>query len=378
MRPSARNLKTLPIGIHCLDRGLYLRVTSKGRYWIFKYQLNNKRKEIGLGGIDQPIIAVQGKAAKLRAYVANGLDPRTSVGPRKAILVSDITQEALEHIIYVRQLGKSRQLVWKRIFKRIEKAWGTRRLTSISPQDVLDFLKTIWSSQPGNAKDTLIVCKGFFDYALGRNLIGSNPAIWEKNLELHLPSHAQVRKTHPIKHYKALDAEVLRTYVHELETRRTACSRAILTIILTACRKSEILLLKWEEVDWKNRILKIPTERRKDRKGEPFLVPLSDQAFDLLKSIEPVKGNPYVFAGRKTCLSSYTLVSSFSLLTGATLHGCRSTFSDWCAKNNKNFLVAEKCLMHSVGNQVFRAYQRDDLLEQRRILLQEWADYLHS
>lgn len=59
-----------------------------------------------------------------------------------------------------------------------------------------------------------------------------------------------------------------------------------------------------------------------------------------------------------------------------TVHGTRSTFSDWCAKNNKNFLVSEKQLMHAVGNEVFRAYQRDDLLEQRRVLMQEWADYL--
>lgn len=59
-----------------------------------------------------------------------------------------------------------------------------------------------------------------------------------------------------------------------------------------------------------------------------------------------------------------------------TLHGMRSTFSDWGAKNEKNFLVSEKQLMHAVGNNVFRAYQRDDLLEQRRKLMQEWADYL--
>ena len=58
------------------------------------------------------------------------------------------------------------------------------------------------------------------------------------------------------------------------------------------------------------------------------------------------------------------------------MHGCRSTFSDWCAQNGKNFLVSEKCLMHAVGGAVFMAYQRDDLLEQRRVLLQEWADFL--
>ena len=60
------------------------------------------------------------------------------------------------------------------------------------------------------------------------------------------------------------------------------------------------------------------------------------------------------------------------------MHGVRSSFSDWCARNGKNFLVSEKCLMHSVGGKVFMAYQRDNLLEQRRVLLQEWADFLYG
>ena len=59
-----------------------------------------------------------------------------------------------------------------------------------------------------------------------------------------------------------------------------------------------------------------------------------------------------------------------------TMHGCRSTFSDWCAENEKNVLVSEKCLMHVGGDKVFRAYQRSDLMNQRRQLLQEWADFL--
>ena len=60
------------------------------------------------------------------------------------------------------------------------------------------------------------------------------------------------------------------------------------------------------------------------------------------------------------------------------MHGCRSTFRDWAAENGKSDLLAEKSIMHKTGNNVVVSYQRSDLLEQRRPLMQEWADVLFS
>jgi integrase len=57
-----------------------------------------------------------------------------------------------------------------------------------------------------------------------------------------------------------------------------------------------------------------------------------------------------------------------------TMHGCRSTFRDWCAETGKDAVLAEKSLMHSTGNEVEQAYQRSDLLERRRPLMQAWGD----
>ena len=58
------------------------------------------------------------------------------------------------------------------------------------------------------------------------------------------------------------------------------------------------------------------------------------------------------------------------------MHGMRSTFRDWCAENNIDAVLAEKSLMHSTGNDVVMAYQRSDLIEQRREVMQRWADYI--
>ena len=59
-----------------------------------------------------------------------------------------------------------------------------------------------------------------------------------------------------------------------------------------------------------------------------------------------------------------------------TMHGMRSTFRDWCTQTGINEIVAEKSLMHSTGNEVVSAYQRSDLLEERRDVMQKWADLL--
>ena len=148
----------------------------------------------------------------------------------------------------------------------------------------------------------------------------------------------------------------------------------IIFTILTACRVGETSGAKWSEFDFENNIWSIPPERRKDGKPYPHRVPLSRQALEVLKSIE--RTSEFVFAINGEEGSKYSLTTMFKRMTGtnATMHGFRSTFRDWAAENEINDSVAEKCLMHSAGNAVVQAYQRSDLLELRRPVMQAWAD----
>lgn len=59
-----------------------------------------------------------------------------------------------------------------------------------------------------------------------------------------------------------------------------------------------------------------------------------------------------------------------------TMHGMRSTFRDWCAGTKQDWVASEKALSHSVGSKVTQAYLRTDMLEERRIIMQQWADFL--
>mgnify|MGYP000378074403 CR=1 FL=1 len=104
-------------------------------------------------------------------------------------------------------------------------------------------------------------------------------------------------------------------------------------------------------------------------------VPLSTQAIDLLNSIERQGEKIFEDPDRKAS-SRYSLTGLLKRMTGtdATMHGFRSTFRDWCAENDVPEILAEKSMMHQTGDAVVQAYQRSDLLEQRREVMQRWAD----
>jgi integrase len=109
------------------------------------------------------------------------------------------------------------------------------------------------------------------------------------------------------------------------------------------------------------------------------LVPLSGACLELLKAMQAVKQNDYVFAGgRGGGLSNMAMLKLLQRMgrKGLTVHGFRSTFRDWAAEktHHENF-VLEMCLAHTIKNLAEAAYRRGDLLEKRLTIMNEWADY---
>jgi integrase len=99
----------------------------------------------------------------------------------------------------------------------------------------------------------------------------------------------------------------------------------------------------------------------------------------ILRQVAEVQVDDWVFPGDKRgrpVAGSTLRVLLARLAPGITVHGFRSTFRDWTADTGKPGDLAEAALAHISGNQVKRAYQRSDLLDARRGLMQAWADYL--
>lgn len=385
-------IPTLPEGIHRYERGLYVRVTKTSRFWLLKYTCNGKRREMGLGpALDQPLDAVRAKANRYRVMIDDGVDPLDVLAEKKEQqkqeekkakmpTFAEYAPKALERILFVRQFrGELTEKSWRHTISVLsEGPLGKRRLDSITKDDIAIVIQPVWVSKPRTGRDMLNRLNGIFNVAKSEGLVEKNPAEWVGGLDALLPAMGKVRSILvPEKHHAALSAEDLRSVVQELWKTDTVSAMAVVFGALTVGRANEYLGGRWDEVDLKEKTFSVPQERRKDGKKQPHVVPLSRQALALIKRLDTSSDFLFSFLNNKPLCNS-TVIRAIKAVTDkpVTLHGMRSTFSDWCAHNEKNFLVSEKCLMHAVGNSVFRAYQRDDLLDQRRVLMQEWADFL--
>ena len=149
-------------------------------------------------------------------------------------------------------------------------------------------------------------------------------------------------------------------------------------LVLTAARSGEVRGATWDEVDLEDALWTVPATRMKA--GEEHRVPPSSAALDVLAHArEMADATGLLFPGRRGTPIAHATLSGLLLQlgTGAVPHGFRSSFRDWAAeRTDAPHAVMEAALAHKVTNRVEAAYFRSDLLDCRRKLMQEWADYL--
>ncbi len=387
---TAKNVLTLPVGIYTLERGVYLRVTASRRFWLFKYQINGVRRELGLGGVEQTLTAVRGKAAQYRALLATGVDPyemsrceasavtksAKEMRRAKCPTFEAYAEATIDKLSRLRNWSKGTHTAYTGVLRCHAYPFiGDTPVDEVTKHDILRMCRASWNKPTGQL--LLMLARMVFDRAEADQLVEESPVQWKGFLDNELPSAAVMAKGKLPKHFDAVSANTLSEIAKELLMIEDLRAKCALFGFLTVGRTVEYVLARWDEIDLDAGVMVVPPSRRKDRKSENFRVPLSTWAIEVLKSI-PVSG-PYVFSngGRKPIyrsgLSGYLKRFTDEPITA---HGTRSTFSDWCAQNDVNPMVSEKCLMHTFGGSVFRAYQRDDLLEKRRALLQTWGDFL--
>ena len=150
-------------------------------------------------------------------------------------------------------------------------------------------------------------------------------------------------------------------------------------LVLTACRSGEVRGAEWKEMDLAGREWRIPPERMKtDREHR---VPLSTRARGAPRGARargrlPV-GVPFARGGPLSEVAISALVRQLKI--GAVPHGFRSSFRDWAAEcSDAPREVCELALAHVNTNAIGAAYQRTDLFERRRALMEQWATFLRG
>lgn len=395
---TARNVLALGDGRYLIERGLYLVVRNGGaaRSYVLRYTFGGKRVDLSLGSpAVKPLAVARREADALRLRIATGDDPREErrrqrrqTAPESEPAPGSPTfaewfDSSVDGILALRRYKSEAtgRLYIKMVRRDAFPAFGQVRLDALDVADVLRCLRPIWESKTRTAS----MLRGFleivFTHARSQGLMTRpNPATWRGGLDAYLPAPAKV---HATEHRRAATVDQARDILHmclDPSKVQNIALRCLAAIILTASRTNEMVGLRWAEVDFERGIISIPPERRKDGRDYPHRVPIATQLAAILGGL-PRLGE-YVFASDKAKYRSpIDQNSPGNALRGLgagmpTVHGFRSTFRDWAAETGVDEVVAEKALMHATGTATARAYQRSDLLELRRPVMQAWADAL--
>ena len=364
-------------GRHADGGGLYLNVSSSGsKSWVFMWVRDGKRTEMGLGSYPSvSLSSARQKSEGFRAAVAGGRNPKAERDKEAEPTFGECADRFIQSIEAEWRNAKHRYQ-WSQTLTNYCQPIRQKRVSEIGTDDVLKVLNPIWLTKSETAGRLRGRIERVLDFAKARGWrAGENPAAWRGHLRNLLPKQKKLQKGHqPAMAYVDVPA-----FLSALGGTDTVPARALEFTILTAARSGEVLGAKWQEIDFDQKLWKVPKERMKA--GVAHTVPLSDRAVALLRDLDEARPGDFVFPGArpKRPLSNMAMIMMLRRmgLTEITVHGFRSSFRDW-AGDVTTFPreLAEAALAHKVGDEVERAYRRSDALEKRRKLMQAWADYL--
>jgi integrase len=198
-----------------------------------------------------------------------------------------------------------------------------------------------------------------------------NPAQWRGHLEHTLPPPKRIRK---VEHHAALPYEQVNKVVMALRDKECVSALALEFLILTAGRTGEIRFARWSEIQ--GDLWVIPADRMKAKREHK--VPLSERCNQILQIAKSLPGSSdFIFHRNGQPLSNVAMSKLLEgIAPGCTVHGFRSSFRDWIAEETDHSGdVAEMALAHKIVNAVEASYRRGDLLQHRRRLMDDWANY---
>jgi len=364
--------------------GLYLHIRPTGsKYWRLAYRFNGKQKLLAIGVYPEVSLAKARKARQdARDNLALGVDPgeNKKESKRKARESSANTFEAV-----AREWHETKRDWWtaghaKKIIDSLRSnifpGIGMLPIDAISP---IVLLATIKKIEKRGALDVagrvLQRCSAVFRYGVVTGKCSTNPAADLRGAMKPLPTH----------HYKSLSEQDLPEFFQRLDTYdgQLQTKLGLQILAYTFVRTGELRAADWSEIDFELAEWRIPAERMKMRVAH--IVPLSHQCLQYFEELRKSStGEGYIFTNqknRKKCMSENTLLFALYRMgyhSRATGHGFRATASTMLNERGYKPDVIERQLAHVEGNKVRKAYNHAEYLEDRKVMMQDWADLLDS
>jgi integrase len=368
--------------------GLFLQITpSGGKLWRFKYRFDGKQKLLALGQYPEiPLAQARQRREDARTLLANNQDPGEA---KKAAKKAAALKDASTFEIVAREWFGKNEPVWSaghavtnmnRLKKDVFPVIGGKHVSDIAASDIRTMLLKIEArGAVETATRIKIMCGQVFRYAVATGRLEHDPSAALKSREIF-------RKRVTRHHAAVTDPKELAPLLLAIdEYQGTFVVKSALKLTpLFFVRPGELQNMAWTDINFEEALWSIPAERMKMR--QPHLVPLSRQALKILRELQPATGDGrYVFPGRTSSrpMSNNSVNAALRYLgydnDTVTGHGFRAT-ARTILDEVLGFRVdlIEHQLAHAVRDTNGRAYNRTSFLDDRRQMMQAWADYLDS
>lgn len=364
--------------------GLTLLVKSNGsKLWQYRFRFNEKANIYSIGKYpDVSLAMARAEMAYAKALVQQGINPniekrvkRVDSVDAQSYLFKDLIFDYIDSLKNKsdRTMYNMRSIVTNHVIPLL----GSIPAAQVKPAHILAMLKELEAAGKENTaiKARQIVSKAF-KYGIVNLRCETDPSS---------PLEGYIQKP-PTQHAKALSKQEMQRLLTELSEYKGkwVTRELVLFQLLTFTRSIEATNARWEEIDLKDKLWRIPAEKMKMRRDH--IVPLSDTAILILKSIEPLTkkwGHVFPGADKRKPMGGTTINAALRYATGhsygqITSHDFRATASTWLHEAGFNHDDIELQLAHMTGSKTSASYNHSMRLENRREIMEWWSSSLFA
>jgi integrase len=375
--------------------GLYLLVKDAGsKCWRLKYRVSGKEKLLALGVYpDVSLSDARERREQARKLLANGGDPSAIKQEAKQakVITAQIAENSFRNLAL--EFHKVKSPMWteghaKQWLGNLDKyameTIGDKPITDIVPMDIMGIMRDMETLGIHETRDRLLqTISATFKYAMATGRATTNPA----DIRIALADRPKVENFACIPTAELPIFLRAVTAYQNLDKVSPIAISAFRLLMLTATRTSEVRFSKWADFDLEAGCWVIPAEqvgrKGKGDKRKDHAVPLCTQAVKILRELYPVTGQgEHVFPNRNQqgkAISENTvlkIIETIGYKGKMTGHGFRSLARSILGDMGHRWEVLEAMLSHALVNQTAAAYVRTSYFEERRGIMQQWADYL--
>lgn len=365
------------------ERGLYLLINPSGKYFRMDYRYGGKRKTMAMGVYPEvPLKEARERRDAARKMLRDGVDPMQDKAEKKLSQIRDktsdfeyVAREWIEKVKHLLTEGHASTVI-RRLERHVFPWLGKLSVSEITPNELLLVLRRIEDQGAiETAHRVNQVCGQVFRYAIVTGRCDRNPAA-DLRGALIPATHKNMAAITDQKEIGAL-LRAIDGYEGHFVTK---CALRLAPLVFV--RPGELRQAEWKEIDFETATWKIPAEKMKMRRDH--IVLLSRQAVAILQELHPLTGRGrYIFPSIRTSerpMSENTVLAALRRMGYSkdemTGHGFRGLASTALHELGWQSDVIELQLAHAERNKVKAAYNHAEHLEERRKMMQAWADYL--